>query len=56
VFGRTLHISVQDAQRAQQNIKQAFKKSEIEIERLEKIEPSMEDVFVALIEREERDE
>ena len=56
VFGRTLHISVQDAQSAQQNIEQAFKRSEIEIERLEEIEPSMEDVFVALIEREERGE
>ena len=54
VFGGGLHVTVDDAAAAEARIREALAAKEIEIRRLEKITPSMEDVFVALIEGEER--
>jgi len=54
VFGSGLHIAVEDAESADQRIRAALNRRGIEVERLEMIQPSMEDVFVGLIEEEER--
>jgi ABC-2 type transport system ATP-binding protein len=50
VFGSGLHVTLRDAAIAAQ----IREKLGAQLERLEQIEPSMEDVFVALIEAEER--
>ena len=54
VFGGGLHVTVDDAAAAIALIREALAPRGIEIRRLESIQPSMEDVFVALIEAEER--
>ncbi|HEY1494924.1 MAG TPA: ABC transporter ATP-binding protein [Candidatus Solibacter sp.] len=54
VFGGGLHITVDDAEAATARIRERLAASGIEVRRLERIEPSMEDVFVAMIEAEER--
>ena len=54
VFGRSLHVSVLDPAKTTQRIREALAQRTIAVRRLEAIEPSMEDVFVALIEREEQ--
>jgi len=54
VFGGGLHVTVADAAGADARIRQALSAKKIEVQRLERIEPSMEDVFVAMIESEER--
>ncbi len=53
-FGSSLHIVVEDPDAAIPYIRAAIEQKGIAIRRLEAIEPSMEDVFVALIEKEER--
>lgn len=54
VFGGGLHVTVDDPEAASPRIREALSAQGIEIRHLEAIEPSMEDVFVAMIEREER--
>jgi len=54
VFGGGLHVTVDDAAAAAAQIRAALAARSIEVRRLEPILPSMEDVFVALIESEER--
>jgi len=54
VFGGGLHVTVDDAEAAPARIRQALAGKGIAITRLEPIAPSMEDVFVAMIEAEER--
>jgi ABC-2 type transport system ATP-binding protein len=54
VFGAGLHITVDDAEAAAERIRRTLAARQIEIRRLEPIHPSMEDVFVALVEAEER--
>lgn len=54
VFGSGLHVTVADAERAMPLIRRALEDAGIGIRRLEAILPSMEDVFVARIEEEER--
>jgi ABC-2 type transport system ATP-binding protein len=54
VFGRGLHVSVLDPAQTTPRIREILAQRRIEIGRLQMIEPSMEDVFVALIEQEER--
>lgn len=54
VFGRSLHVSVLDPATTTRRIREALAQRAIAVRRLEAIEPSMEDVFVALIEREEQ--
>lgn len=53
IFGGGLHLSVESAEVAEPAIRERLQASGIAVERLAPIEPSMEDVFVALIEREE---
>jgi ABC-2 type transport system ATP-binding protein len=56
VFGGGLHVMLRggDAQVEMERVRRALEAKEIEVTRLEQIEPSMEDVFVAMIEAEER--
>jgi ABC-2 type transport system ATP-binding protein len=48
VFGSSLHAVVADAQAAIPGIRQALEARQIHVGRLERIQPSLEDVFVAL--------
>jgi ABC-2 type transport system ATP-binding protein len=50
IFGSTLHITVDKAETSIDLIRQALHSSHIDVPRIEKIVPSLEDVFVALIE------
>jgi ABC-2 type transport system ATP-binding protein len=52
VFGGGLHVTVDDLDQTSARIRAAL--GSIEVKRMEQIEPSMEDVFVAMIEAEER--
>jgi ABC-2 type transport system ATP-binding protein len=54
VFGGGLHVTVDDAEATSARVREALAGKGIEVKRLERIEPSMEDVFVAMIEAEER--
>ena len=54
VFGSGLHVVVDDVPSATARIRAALAAQGIAIRRLEQIQPSLEDVFVALIEAEER--
>ena len=50
LFGRGLHLSVADAQAAIPAIIAALQASQTEYTKLEPIRPSLEDVFVSIIE------
>ncbi len=54
VFGSGLHVTVEQAAPAMARIREALAARGLAVRRLEPIQPSMEDVFVALIEAEER--
>ena len=54
VFGSGLHVKVDDDDAAQRDIRATLERAGIAIRSLAPIAPSMEDVFVSLIEREER--
>jgi ABC-2 type transport system ATP-binding protein len=54
VFGGGLHVTVDDVEATSARVREALAAKGIEVKRLERIEPSMEDVFVAMIEAEER--
>jgi ABC-2 type transport system ATP-binding protein len=54
VFGGGLHVTVRDPKLSDKIIRNALGRDGISIRRLEVIQPSMEDVFIALIEEEER--
>jgi ABC-2 type transport system ATP-binding protein len=54
VFGGGLHVTVDDPAAGEARIQEALRSKGIELQRLETIEPTMEDVFVAMIEAEER--
>ncbi len=54
VFGGGLHVTAQQGERAIPQIRTALGQAGIGVPVLEPIEPSMEDVFVAMIEAEER--
>lgn len=54
VFGSGLHVSVQNPETALTGIRRALEERNIDVRRLEAIEPSMEDIFVAIIEEEEK--
>jgi len=56
VFGGGLHIAVEDEAAATPRIREALDKRGIKIERLEAIAPSMEDVFVAMIEAADKEQ
>ena len=50
LFGRGLHLTVEDSQAAIPVIVTALQAKKADYTRLEKIRPSLEDVFVAIIE------
>ncbi len=54
VFGGGLHIKVEDAGTAIPGIWKAIEEAGIQVKALDSIMPSMEDVFVSLIEKEEK--
>ena len=54
VFGGGLHVTVDEAEAGAARIRERLAAAGIEVRRLERIQPSMEDVFVAMIEAEER--
>jgi ABC-2 type transport system ATP-binding protein len=54
IFGRGLHVMVDDVDATSVRMREALAARKIAIESLGRITPSMEDVFVALIEAEER--
>jgi ABC-2 type transport system ATP-binding protein len=54
VFGAGLHVTVEDLEAATASIRQILEERDVTIKRLEAIQPSLEDVFVALIEAAER--
>jgi ABC-2 type transport system ATP-binding protein len=56
LFGRGLHVVADDAAAAGQSIRQLLDERGYRIERVEKITPSLEDVFVSLIEARDRAE
>ena len=54
LFGTTLHVAVSDAATAAPRLGAALAASSIRVDRVERIRPSLEDVFVALIEAQGR--
>jgi ABC-2 type transport system ATP-binding protein len=54
VFGGGLHVTVDDVEATSARVRERLSARGIELRKMEQIEPSMEDVFVALIEAEER--
>ncbi len=54
VFGSGLHVKVENAETAEAQIRAALGSASIRVDSLEPIPPSMEDVFVSLIEKEEK--
>ena len=54
VFGAGLHVTVDDPEAGVSRVKERLTARGIGMQRLERIQPSMEDVFVAMIEAEER--
>jgi ABC-2 type transport system ATP-binding protein len=54
VFGAGLHVTVDSPDAGMARVRAALGEKGVEVRRLEPIEPSMEDVFVAVIEAEER--
>jgi ABC-2 type transport system ATP-binding protein len=55
LFGAGLHLVVKDAERARRAIQETLDQRGVAIQSLERISPSLEDVFVSLIEREDRE-
>jgi len=51
-----VHLRVRDPERARERIQRALRARGIAISRLDVVAPSMEDVFVAVIEEAERNE
>ena len=54
VFGGGLHVTVDDGEGVMERIRQKLAAAGVAVRRLEKILPSLEDVFVSMIEGEER--
>ncbi len=54
VFGGGLHVVVEDATAGENTVRSALARANVEVLDVHRIEPSMEDVFVALIEREDK--
>jgi ABC-2 type transport system ATP-binding protein len=54
VFGGGLHVKVDDEAQAEETIRRVLGSKNIRIAAMEPISPTMEDVFVSLIEKEER--
>jgi ABC-2 type transport system ATP-binding protein len=54
VFGGGLHVKVEGTQAGSDAVRSALAQAGISVTSLESITPSMEDVFVSLIEKEEK--
>jgi ABC-2 type transport system ATP-binding protein len=54
VFGGGLHVTVDSADAGPQRVRDRLAANAIDVRHLERIQPSMEDVFVAMIEAEDR--
>jgi ABC-2 type transport system ATP-binding protein len=54
VFGAGLHVNVADLAAGAEQIRRLLEQQRIQIKKLEPIQPTMEDVFVGLIEAEEQ--
>jgi ABC-2 type transport system ATP-binding protein len=54
LFGKGLHVVAEDAEATAETVRSFLKERGYEIERVEKIVPSLEDVFVSLIEARDR--
>ena len=54
LFGNGLHVVAPDANAASKDIEAALIKAGLSIQRIEKIKPSLEDVFVSLVETRDR--
>jgi ABC-2 type transport system ATP-binding protein len=54
IFGNNIHISVDDTGLAERKLRTLLTSSGIEVSRVEQIEPSLEDIFIHLIEQENR--
>ena len=52
VFGTYLHVSVEDEGKARKNIEQILRANSIEWNHIDKITPSLEDVFIYLLDQE----
>jgi len=52
MFGRRVHVVVEDEALAREAIPTEFKKQDIPLEQMERVAPSLEDVFVALVRKE----
>ncbi len=50
LFGKYLHVVADDGEAAARSVKESLPQKGFQVERIEKIVPSMEDVFVSLIE------
>jgi len=54
LFGRDLHLMTEDAEALAPALRQALEQAGFRVDRTERIEPSLEDVFVSLIEARDR--
>lgn len=54
IFGDGLHVIVKEGVEAEQEVRALFQKHGIFMKRMNRIRPSLEDVFVSLIEKEEK--
>jgi ABC-2 type transport system ATP-binding protein len=54
LFGRTLHAAVDDEQKASEAIHKRLEEQGVKVEDVRRIEPSLEDVFVSLVEARDR--
>ncbi|MCX6133805.1 MAG: ABC transporter ATP-binding protein [Ignavibacteriales bacterium] len=52
VFGTSMHVSVSDETLARREIKKVLKKQDIHVTHIERITPSLEDVFIYLLDQE----
>lgn len=50
LYGRTIHATVKDAARAEKEIREILGSHHVTVDRIETIEPSLEDVFISLVE------
>jgi ABC-2 type transport system ATP-binding protein len=54
VFGTNLHVSVRDERTARTELQRLLKENDIHVSAVEKIVPSLEDVFIYLLDQEAR--
>jgi len=52
MFGRRVHVAAEDEARARASIEDRLARAGLEVRRLTRVEPSLEDVFVSLVRRE----